>query len=184
MTRFDERLYALRTGLQDWVTSPSTEIAGDLTAVRLGAQQRWQTKRGPPDKRRIIDWITLDTNITLYPDPNRDNFGSTAGLLDYDFRWHIGDRLTLLSSAIFDCFDQGQKIISVGGFLTRPPRGSLYAGLRILEGPTNLDSRVLILSYSYWMSPKWVSSFGTSFDLGKQGNMGQSFSIMRGASRS
>ena len=45
LPKFDERFYALRTGLQDWVTSPSTEIAGDLMALRLGADQRWQTKR-------------------------------------------------------------------------------------------------------------------------------------------
>jgi hypothetical protein len=179
MTPFDERLYALRTGLQNWVTSPSTEIAGDLTAIRLGAEQRWQTKRGPPQDRRIIDWITLDTNITLFPDANRDNFGTGAGLLDYDFRWHVGDRLTLVSDAIFDFFNQGQKIVSVGGFLTRPPRGSLYLGFRVLQGPTNLNSQVLTVSYNYWMSPKWVSTFGTSVDLGNQGNIGQNFSIMR-----
>jgi hypothetical protein len=174
---FDERLYALRTGLQDWVTSPSTEIAGDLAALRLGVQQRWQTKRGPPDDPHIIDWITLDTNATFYPDDTRDNFGQPVGLLDYDFRWHVGDRLTLLSDAIFDFFDQGQKLFSVGAFLNRPPRGSLYAGFRVLEGP--IDSKVISLTYSYWMSPKWVSSFGTSIDLAQQGNLGESFTIMR-----
>jgi hypothetical protein len=175
----DERLYALRTGLQNWVSSPSTEIADDLSTVRFGVDQRWQTKRGPAQNRQIIDWITLDSNVTLFPNPDRDNFGTVAGLLDYDFRWHVGDRLTLVSDAIFDFFDQGQKVISVGGFLSRPPRGSLYAGFRIIEGPTNLNSQVLTLSYNYWMSPKWISSFGTSIDFGNQGNLGENFSITR-----
>jgi hypothetical protein len=102
-----------------------------------------------------------------------------AGLLDYDFRWHVGDRLTLVSDGLFDFFDQGQKMISVGGFLTRPPRGSLYAGFRILEGPTNLNSQVLTLSYSYWMSPKWMSTYGTSIDFGFQRSYSQNFSITR-----
>src|SRR5262249_1391286 len=31
-SKFDPRFYALRYGLQSWVTSPSTEIADDLTA--------------------------------------------------------------------------------------------------------------------------------------------------------
>ena len=175
--RFDERYYALRTGLQSWVTSPSTEIADDLMAVRLGARQRWQTKRGPPSNRRIIDWVTLDTNMTFYPDPDRDNYGDAVGLVDYDFRWHVGDRLTLLTDGIFDFFDQGQQLITIGGFLSRPPRGSLYAGLRILEGP--IHHKILSFSYTYWMSPKWVSSFGTSIDLNGQGNIGQNFSITR-----
>jgi len=175
--RFDERYYALRTGLQNWVASPGTEIADDLMVFRMGAKQRWQTKRGPPHKRRIIDWITLDTNISIFPEPRRDNYGQTFGLLDYDFNWHVGDRLTLVSDGIFDFFNQGQQIVTLGGFLNRPPRGSLYAGLRILEGP--IHGKILSLSYSYWMSPKWVSTFGTTLDLGKQGNLGQNFSITR-----
>ena len=146
-------------------------------AVRLGANQRWQTKRGPPDNRRIIDWITLDTNMTFYPDANRDNSGTTLGLFDYDFRWHVGDRLTMVSNGIFDFFDEGQKIVTVGGFLSRPPRGSLYAGFTVLEGP--MDSKVLSMSYTYLMSPKWASSYGTSIDFGAQRSYAQNFSLTR-----
>lgn len=175
--RFDPRYYALRTGIQNWVTSPTTEIADDLMVFRMGANQRWQTKRGPPNNLKIIDWITFDTNLSVFPEPSRDDYGQTFGLLDYNFNWHVGDRLTFVSDGIFDFFDQGQRIVSVGGFLNRPPRGSLYAGLRILEGP--IHGKILTLSYTYWMSPKWVSTFGTSFDLGKQGNLGQNFSITR-----
>ncbi len=176
-TKFDERFYALRTGLQNWVSSPSTEIADDLMALRLGADQRWQTKRGPPCNRQIIDWITLDTNVTFFPDANRDNSGTAVGLFDYDFRWHVGDRLTMVSDGIFDFFDEGQKIVSVGGFLSRPPRGSLYAGFIVMEGP--IDSKVLSLSYTYLMSPKWASSYGTAIDFGAQRSYAQNFSLTR-----
>jgi hypothetical protein len=175
--QFDERFYAVRNGMGGWVTAQSTEVVEDLTVVRLGARQRWQTKRGMPGREHIIDWVTLDTNISLFPDPNRDNFGEVPGLMDYDFRWHVGDRLTFVSDGIFDVFNQGQKTVSVGGFLTRPPRGNFYLGYRQVEGP--IDSRVITLSYNYWMSPKWISSFGTSFDFGQEGNIGQSFSITR-----
>jgi len=175
--QFDPRYYALRTNLAGWVTSPSAEIADDMTIFRLGAEQRWQTKRGRPGARRIIDWVTLDTHLSLFPDPDRDNFGEVAGLLDYNFRWHVGDRLTLVSDGLFDFFDEGQKAFSVGAFLTRPPRGSLYLGMHVLEGPS--DFHVLSLSYNYRMSPKWVSTFGMSVDLGGKGNIGQNFSITR-----
>ncbi len=37
---FDERNYALRAGLGDWVTSPTPEIVGDMTALRLDLFQR------------------------------------------------------------------------------------------------------------------------------------------------
>jgi hypothetical protein len=174
--QFDERLYALRTGLGDWVTSPSTEVADDMTALRMGVHQRWQTKRGTPGHQRIIDWITLDTNISWFPNTAND-FGKSFGLLDYYGMWHVGDRLTLTSDGIFDFFNSGQQIVTVGGFLSRPPRGSLYVGMRILEGPIN--SKILSASYNYWMSPKWVSSFGMSVDLGQDGNLGQNFHITR-----
>jgi len=175
--QFDERYYALRTGLQNWVTSPSTEVADDLMAVRLGAHQRWQTKRGAPGNMRTVDWVTFDTNLTLFPNADRDNFGQTAGLLDYDFTWHVGDKLTMVSDGIFDFFDNGQKIVTVGGFLSRPPRGSLYAGFRILQGP--IDAKILALSFTYLMSPKWASTFGTSIDFGAQRSYSQNFSLTR-----
>jgi len=175
--RLDPCNYAMRTGMAGWITAPSSEVADDLAAMRLGMRHRWQTKRGMPGCRRIIDWITLDTNVTWFPDEDRDNFGKSLGLLDYDFRWHVGDRLTLVSDGVFDFFTDGQKVVNIGGFLSRPPRGSLYVGLRLAEGP--ISTHVLSMSYAYWMSPKWVSSFGTSIDLGGEGNIGQRFSITR-----
>ena len=176
-TKFDERYYALRTDMEGWVTAPSMEIADNLDEVRLGLHQRWQTKRGPSDNPHIIDWIEFDTDITLFPDANRDNFGTVAGLADYNFIWHVGDRLTLLSDGIFDFFGQGQKIVTMGMFLTRPPRGALYAGIRVLDGPINDD--VLVMSYSYWMSPKWITTCGMSIDLKDTQNFGPTFQLVR-----
>ncbi|MEX0937072.1 MAG: organic solvent tolerance protein OstA [Pirellulales bacterium] len=175
--RFDERYYALRSGMQGWVTSPSTEIADDLMTVRGSMRNRWQTKRGPEGNRRIIDWIVLDVGATWFPEEDRDNFGEPLGLLDYDLRWHVGDRLTVVSDGFFDFFDQGLQTASVGGFLTRPPRGSAYVGFRSIEGP--ITSNVISASYAYWMSPKWVSTFGAAVDLNETGNIGQSFSVTR-----
>jgi hypothetical protein len=182
---FDPRFYALRSGLGGWVTSPSAEIADDLAALRLGARQRWQTKRGLPGQRRIIDWIVLDTEIVYFPSDDRDNFGESLGLAQYDFRWHVGDRTTLVSDGMFDFFDQGQEIFSVGAFVERPPRGGLYLGFQSLNGPaipgtfTPFKSQVVSASYSYRMSPKWISSIGTSFDIAGNGNIGQNINITR-----
>jgi hypothetical protein len=172
---FDERFYGVRRGLMDSVTGP-TEIADDLKVFRLGARQRWQTKRGPPDNRRIIDWITLDTFAEVFPD-DEENFGEHIGLVDYDFRWHVGDRLTLLSEGAADFFSQGGKLFSVGASLNRPPRGNLFLGFRSLEGP--ITSNVLLASYSYRMSPKWASSLGLTYDLSNNGAMGETFTLTR-----
>ena len=175
--RFDPRSYAIRAGLADWVTSPSAEIVDDMIAMRMYMNHRWQTKRGQPGSRRIVDWMTFDAGGVWFPKPNRDDFGESIGLVSYDYAWHMGDRFTLVSNGIFDFLEEGQNIVTVGGFLNRPPRGNLYLGFRLLEGP--VDSKIVSVSYNYWMSPKWVSSFGTSFDLTKAGNIGQRFNITR-----
>ncbi len=175
--QFDERFYALRRGLGNWVASPSTEIADNLFATRLGLRQRWQTKRGPLGNQHVIDWVVLNTDVTLFPDPNRDNFGQVVGLADYNFRWHVGDRTTVVSDGYFDFFTNAPKYVTIGTFLNRPPRGSLYMGFHSLNGP--ITSNVFATSYSYRMSPKWMSTFGTTFDLATGLNIGQNLMLTR-----
>lgn len=175
--QFDARSVALRMGAGGWVTSPSTELADDMATVRFGVRQRWQTKRGLPGQRRIIDWIVFDTNAVYFPDDDRDNFGEPFGLVTYNFRWHVGDRVTLVSGGQYDFFYQGLQATTFGMFLNRPPRGNLFLGYRRLDGPFTVD--IVQFSYSYRMSPKWISAFGTSFDLGPQGNIGQQFTLTR-----
>lgn len=183
--QFDPRFYALRAGMQNWVSSPTPEIVNDFAAVRMNVNQRLQTKRGLPGQRRVIDWMVLNSGVTYFPRQNQDNFGEAMGLLNYDYRWSIGDRFTMVSDGVFDFFLQGQKIFTVGAFLTRPPRGSLYVSFRYLDGPqyvgafTPFKSRVINASYTYQMSPKWLSAVGASVDVGGNGNIGQNISITR-----
>lgn len=175
--QFDERSYALRSGLASWVTSPSTEIADDLMFVRLGMRHRWQTKRGAPGKERTVDWVTLDTHATVFPRPDDDNFGEMIGLVDYDLKWHVGERVSVLSSGYFDFFDQGGRMVSLGGYLNRPPRGGIYAGIHYMDGP--FSSTIFSYSHTYRMSDKWVMAFGSSYDILNNRNIGQSLSFTR-----
>jgi hypothetical protein len=157
-----------------WVTGP-TEIANDLTAFRVAARQRWQTKRGPVGSRRIIDWMVLDIDGEFFPVSDQ-NFGQVLGLWQYDFRWHVGDRTTVFSTADVDFFGGGQQLYTVGALLNRTPRGSFYLGFNQFGGP--ISAAVLTGSYTYRMSPKWASSFGTAIDLNGR-NIGQQFQIVR-----
>ena len=172
--KYDPRYYAVRRGLAGWVTGP-TEIANDLSVFRLAARQRWQTKRGPAGNRRIIDWIVFDVDGELFP-VSGQNFGQAMGLWQYDFRWHVGDRTTVLSSADVDFFSGGQQLFTVGALLNRTPRGSFYIGFNEFGGP--IQASVLTGSYTYRMSPKWASSFGTALNL-RGANIGQNFQLTR-----
>ena len=115
----------------------------------------------------------------MFPDPNRDNFGETIGLIEYDFRWHVGDRLTLFSDGFADVFTDGLQTVSAGGLIGRPEQGSLYVGFRTINGPSPVDaltplhSNVLTANLNYRMSEKWIVSGGASYDFGPAGNIGQ-----------
>jgi hypothetical protein len=174
---FDARYYALRSGMQRWVTSPTPEIANDLAMLRSGIRQRWQTKRGSPGSERIIDWIVFDVEGSFFPDADRDNFGEAVGLLNYNFRWHVGDRLTLLSDGFADLFTDGLRTFSLGGTIGRPLRGSLYVGYRSIHGPFNSDR--IMAAVNYRMSEKWILNAGGAYDLTENWNLGESVSITR-----
>jgi hypothetical protein len=175
--RFDERYFAFRNGMQSWVTAPSTEIADDLMFLRAGMRNRWQTKRGLPGQERIIDWIVFDLEAVYFPKEDRDNFGTPVGLIDYEFRWHVGDRVTLLSDGFTDFFDQGLKQYTAGLLYTRPELGNLYVGYRSSDGPIN--SEVLVAAVNYRMNEKYIFTGGASVDLGQTGNIGQNIALTR-----
>ena len=173
---FDERFFALRSGIQSNVTAASNEIADDLFTVQLGVRQKWQTKRGLPGQQRIIDWITLDSQISLFPRPNRDNFGADFGQFDYDFRWYVGDRLSLVSDGYFDFFSQGLRTASIGANISRPGNGNAFVGFRTIEGP--ISSNILTGSLTYRMRDKWGVRAGGQIDFGETGTIGHSISLI------
>jgi hypothetical protein len=174
--KVDERFYAIRSGLGNWVSSPSTEVIDDLTALRFGVRQRWQTKRGMPGHRRIVDYMILDTRAVVFP-KIEENFGEAIGLISYDWRWHVGDRTTVVSDGLFDIFGDGQRVFRIGGFLNRPPKGSMYLGLRTYDGP--VTSSVASSSFTYQISEKWMTTYGGSMEISGNHNIGQHFSFTR-----
>ncbi len=174
--KWDERIFAYRTNMQGMVTAPVTEIADDTMAFRLGTEQRWQTKRGLPGKEHIVDWMVLHAQMILFPD-REDNHGQHTGLFDYDYRWHVGDRFTVLSDGYMDFFEKGLRTASVGGVISRPDTGRFYLGYRMIDGP--ISSHIVNAALSYKMSQKWIGILGSSFDLGDSGNIGQSLSMVR-----
>lgn len=175
--KFDPRNYLFRNGIQGWVTSPSAEIVDDLMALRMGMRHRLQTKRGPVGNQHIVDWFAFDMNATLFPDPNRDNFGQEVGLIDYDMRWNIGDRFSIVSDGFADVFGDGLKTVSGGVVLNRPTRGNAYFGVRSITGP--ITSNVVMGSYSYRLSEKWLTTASAAYDFDSGGDIGETMTVTR-----
>jgi hypothetical protein len=124
-----------------------------------------------------VDWVTFDSNATWFPRDNHDNFGQPIGLVDFDFRWHLGDRFTILSDGAADFFGDALQTVSVGALINRPARGNVFVGFRTTNGP--FEAHVLTTTLNYRMSPKWIGSASTAIDFGNGGNIGQSFAFGR-----
>ena len=60
----------------------------------------------------------------------------------------------------------------------RGTRGSVYAGVRQVKGQ-GFQSQIFTTSASYAMSDKWISTFGTAYDLAEGRNRGQSMTLTR-----
>lgn len=176
---FDPRNYALRSGTGRGVSTPYHELVDDQQALWLGMHHRWQTKVGPFDRPRIIDWAEWSVRAGFFPDADRDNFGEDFGLVTSNAAWHISPRTSLVSQAAFDFFDTGQNVWSVGALSQRSTRGSVYLGYRQVNvGP--IESQLVSGSFSYVMSPNlYVATFGASYDIAEGIDRGQSLTVTR-----
>jgi hypothetical protein len=176
---FNPRNYALRTGAGLWTSAPYHEIADDFTALRIGFRDRLQTRAGPPENLRFRDWMVWEYGATFFPDANRDNFGEDFGLLYSRYRWNLSDRTAVLTDATFDLFDRAQQVWSAGVLSQRSLRGSLYLGFREVTAEDYFRSQMLITSYSYQLSPKWISTGSYAFDVAASESRGSSLTISR-----
>lgn len=173
----DPRYYAFRTNQQGWVTSPVGEIADDVAAANLQLRQTWQTKRGGPGNEKIIDWIKFDVGGTVFPDADRDNFGETVGLLNYQFDWQVGNRLNVFSSGFWDLFDDGLQTVTIGSYINRTQIGNLYVSYTNTIQP--FETKLIVASLQYRLSEKWFGGLGTAYDLKENMNLGQNIFLTR-----
>lgn len=173
----------------------TTDVLQSMNTVKLDWNHRLQTKRGPEGSRRIIDWMIFDLSTTYFPQASRDNFGKPFGLNTYNWEWYVGDRTTVFSNGWFEFWDVtgdplnktnvqhtndpfGMKVITSGFSSNRPPRGNATISYTILQTGV-VNTSALNLSYSYWVSPKWYSTFSTSYDFGNGISLGSNLSVTR-----
>jgi hypothetical protein len=155
---FDPQIYALRR-----LVMSSTDTLDSIDVLQLDLRQRWQTKRGFPGQEHVIDWMTLDVKASIFPQAQRDNFGSHWGDIEYDWVWNIGDRTALVSNGWFEPIDKGPRVFNIGTYIGRPDKTSFYLGYRQIDP---LQSRSIISSLTYAFSAKYALTFSSNIDIG------------------
>ncbi len=177
--QFNPRNYALRTGAGLWSSAPYHEIADNLQALRIGFRDRLQTKTGPDNAPRIRDWMVWEYGATYFPDAERDNFSEDFGLLYSHYRWNFSDRTSLMTDSSWDLFENASSVWSIGMLSQRSLRGSVYVGFREVSAGSYLNSQTLISSYSYQMSPRWISTASFAYDVAQREARGSSLTVSR-----
>jgi hypothetical protein len=155
---FDPQLYALRK-----LVLSAVDTLDSIEVVQLDLKQRLQTKRGLPGQEHIIDWMTLDVGVSLYPQANRDDNGRVVNFITYDWTWAIGDRTTLYSSGWFDPYPNAGRVWNFGVDFSRPDGSALSLVYRQIDP---LESKQVTASIALPFSSKYSITASTSYDFG------------------
>lgn len=176
---FDPRNYAVRQGAGLWTSSPYHELVDDQEVIRVKWRNKLQTKSGVQGNQRTRDWMIFETGLSYFPQADRDNFGEDIGLIYGNYQWNVSDRTSILADGLVDLFDENQEVWSVGLLTQRNLRGSMYLGFRAVNAQDYLESQTFVASYSYRMSPKWISTAAISYDVADGGSRGSSLTFSR-----
>ena len=178
--QYDPRFLMLRRAISP--ITGTTDVQASVETLKLGIHQRLQTKRGQEGKRHINDYMVFDLDTTYFPNATRDNFNKPFGQNFYNYEWYLGDRTSFVSYGWFEFFKIagvpttannnnlrndpfGLHIVTSGISITRIPKGNAFIGYTIVNtGP--ISTSALNTSYSYWLSPKWFGTAGSSYDFG------------------
>lgn len=161
-----------------------------LDGVSVALTQRLQTKRGPADNRRVIDWMRFRIDLGFFGDEYEDlpADGRTFAYrpehsvgrdhLNFDYEWNISEGTTLLADANYDLNSGELGRAAVGLTVRRTPRFKYYVGLRTIDA---LDTRVFAGGVTYKISDKYTLSFFEQYDFDFNGgtNVSTSISLVR-----
>lgn len=168
---FDPQKLAIRRLLDNKV-----DTLDDIHILQLEQHQRLQTKRGFPGSEHTIDWFTLDTSVSLFPDKARDNYGKIWGLSEYAALWNVGDRTSLSSNGWIDPFDSGARYFSIGSNFSRPDGTLFHLSYRQIDP---INSRAVTIAAGYQLSRRYTTFISSTYDFGIQSALSNTVTLNR-----
>jgi hypothetical protein len=172
---YDPQIYAIRK-LMALTSFNYIDTVDSVDVLELDLRQRLQTKRGYPGMQHIVDWMTLDTSASYFPESTANNFGKPFAFLQYNWTWNVGDRTALVSDGWYDPFENGAHWTTIGAYLNRPDRTTFYMGYRQTDP---INSRLLVASATYVISPKYAVTGNASYDFGLASGIGNGITFTR-----
>ena len=176
-----------------WIYDEPIDRIYDVSAVQLALRQRWQTKRGAPNRQRSVDFLTLDVEGNFFANQPDDAELAPLGFrgllfwslpeasiprnsINTDLSWRISDTTIMLADAQYNTDEQTLATAAVGFVAQRGQRMTYFLGLRYIE---ELDSSIATIAASYEMTRKYTLGMRHSFDFGFDEGVYSSFSVLR-----
>ena len=144
------------------------------SGMAFNLNQRLQTKRGPADDRRNVDWMRFNLSLGIYSN-DRDNVISNGRFFGYrpensldrnhlntEYSWQISDSTMLLADGYYDIDDKQFGRGNIGLAVQRDPRLRYYAGFRYID---DLDSAVGTFGINYKINRKYSISAFEQYDF-------------------
>ena len=169
--QFDPQRLAIRRLLENRI-----DTLDDIHVLQLEQHHRLQTKRGFPGSEHTVDWFTLDTSISLFPEKARDNFGKTIGLSEYSALWNVGDRTSVSSSGWIDPLDVKTRYFSAGSNFSRPDGTLFHLSYRQIDP---ISSRAVTLAAGYQLSRRYSTFLSSTYDFGIQSALSNTLTLNR-----
>jgi len=160
--------------------TPVVQGVDEVGVVDLGWRQRFQTKRGPPDNREIVDWLTLDLEAVFYsqrqtpelaPDGRKAN-----NRIDFATDWQVTDSAVVWSDTNFHLNDGTLDVFTVGTTIAHTPRLSYSVGHRYVP---DADSAQTLFGFDYRINRKWRLRVREYYDFDRGQNAQTDFILSR-----
>ena len=146
----------------------------EIDGVSIGVRQRFQTRRGAPDKRRTVDLLTLDVELGLFNDAENDEFTNgfvsptrpensiSRNYINAATVYRINDSTNLSGEMNYDLNDGEIDIFTLTYAVERTPRLSYLAGYRYLG---EIDSNLLGFGMNYRVNEKYTLALREELDI-------------------
>jgi len=152
------------------VTEAGTPIWQGVSGIgvtEVGWRQRFQTKRGPPGKSQVVDWLTLDLEGHFYdgregPAPIAPDGRLAFNRLDLWTDCRVTDSTRLWSDTNYNADEGTLEFFAVGLTVLHPPRLSYSVGHRLI---TDEQTARTYISADYQINEKWRITLLEQFDF-------------------
>lgn len=160
--------------------TPVVQGVDEVGVVDVGWRQRFQTKRGPPDDREIIDWLILDLEAVFYnnretpelaPDGRKAN-----NRIDFAADWRVTDSVSVWSDTNFHLNDGTLDVFTIGTTVAHTPRFSYTVGHRYVPDG---DSAQTLFGFDYRINRKWRLMLREFYDFDRGQNAQTDFILAR-----